>query len=82
MAKHQQLMKKSPFYRLIEDLCEKNGQSLSHCSSKKVNKKTGDDGKNQLLLIAKKKKIIKIQSPDEPQKKRGRPRKEIAQAKL
>lgn len=64
MSKHQQLMRKSPFYTLIEELCEKNGQTISNCPLRRVNRKAKNDGKRQLLVVEKKKKIVKVQCPD------------------
>jgi len=71
-------MKKSPFYHFIDELCEKNGSYGSKLSSKKINQITEDGSQ----LVAKKKKIIKIQSMEEPKRKRGRPRKETVPTKL
>lgn len=71
-------MKKSPYYHLIDELCDQNGLCENNPSSKKINQKTEE----QSQLVAKKKKIIKIQSMEEPKRKRGRPRKETVQTKL
>lgn len=33
-------MKKSPYYHLIEEICDQNGQGSTNSSSKKINQKT------------------------------------------
>ncbi len=73
-------MRGSGYYAEIEHLCAGMGGVGGGNKRKESNGKKGEN--SEAVFVAKKKKIIKIQSSlDEPKRGRGRPRK-LPQAKM
>lgn len=63
-------MRKSPYCKLITELCENTEyfETSQYTNTQKIEK----------TPVTKSKKIIKITSPDEPKRGRGRPRKNLS----